>query len=312
MRRAARVALVALALCVVAGAGQASGASRPPALGDVIHDLSVGSPQDVFDALARWGGAGVAAQAGGPGVGVAVLAPREWEYLNAVACMETSARWVPGPCADGVPQAQALDCAGQEWVEPRWRRYRVPPSQVWSVWQQVDYGSCGQVPRPAMSVEDFRRLALPAPVLHVQPDRGWVLVNAETIVFTDASPVVLVTDLFGYGVEVEATPWRFTYGWGDGHETVTRDPGAPYPALDVFHEYEQLGTVAVTLSTEWTGRYRFVGEQQWFDVTGTAVTSTTGAPFEVQERVARLVSETCDEDPDAWGCGGWGDRQDDD
>src|SRR5690606_6514433 len=107
---------------------------------------------------------------------------------------------------------------------------------------------------------EFRRLPLPAPVLNVQPNRDWVLVNIETIVYTDPTPVVLTTQVLGFPVTVEATPTLFTYDWGDGHSLATTDPGRPHPALDVFHEYEALGHVAITLTTQWSGRYQVAGD----------------------------------------------------
>ena len=70
------------------------------------------------------------------GIGPGVVPTTVWAYMNAMACMEASGHWVPagedGGCVSGVPQAAALDCAGQEWVEPRWRRYQVPPATDWS------------------------------------------------------------------------------------------------------------------------------------------------------------------------------------
>ncbi|WP_163276040.1 hypothetical protein [Cellulomonas iranensis] len=189
---------------------------------------------------------------------------------------------------------------------PRWTRSRVLPSGAWSEWSLQDYGACvgPDAAVPVLTAEDFRRLPLPAPTLHVQPDGDWVLVNVETIVYTDPTPVTLTTDLLGYEVTVEATPREFTYDWGDGHSTTTRDAGRPYPALDVVHRYERPGRVAITLTTQWSGRYRVAGDPQWRDVTGTAQTSVTGPELDVEERTSRLVSGTCRQQPDAPGCAG--------
>ncbi|WP_235520904.1 hypothetical protein [Cellulomonas sp. Leaf395] len=192
---------------------------------------------------------------------------------------------------------------GQDWVEPRWRRYQVPPAPDWSEWVQMDFGSCGAPVVPLLTAEEFRRLPLPVPAVHMQPDTGWVLVNKETIVYTDPTPVTLTTQLLGRTVTVEATPSRFTYAWGDGSEPeVTSDPGAPYPAFDVFHVYEDLGEVAITITTEWSGRYQVEGDPQWRDVTGTATTTATGPVFEVQERRSRLVTGLCTDEPKPADC----------
>ena len=174
---------------------------------------------------------------------------------------------------------------------------------TWSDWEQVDFGSCGGQVVPVLTAEEFRRLPLPVPAVHMQPDSGWVLVNKETIAFTDPTPVTLTTQLLGRAVLVEATPWRFTYEWGDDtHPVVTTDPGRPYPAFDVVHVYEALGERAITISTEWSGRYQVEGDPQWREVTGTATTTATGPVFEVRESRTRLVTGLCTDDPPPEDC----------
>ncbi|MFC0644056.1 PKD domain-containing protein [Cellulomonas phragmiteti] len=148
-----------------------------------------------------------------------------------------------------------------------------------------------------MTQEDFRSLPLPAPTLTLQPDRGWVLINIETIVSTDPAPVTLRTDLLGYGVTVQATPTRWEYHFGDGHTLTTDSPGHPYPHHDTFHRYQQPGTYAITLTAQWTGRYQIDGSPIWRDINGTALTTTTSAPFTAEERTSRLVAGPCTATP---------------
>lgn len=152
-----------------------------------------------------------------------------------------------GWCESGVPQGGTVDCEA-DLVAPTWRRFVYPDGTATS-WERLDEGSCGPV-IPVLTVEDFRSLPIPAPALRLQPDRGWVLVNIETIVMTDATPVPLRTTLGGFGIDVEAVPVRFVYDFGDGHELVTRSPGHAHPDHDTFHEYEEPGTYAITLTTE--------------------------------------------------------------
>ncbi|QCB92360.1 hypothetical protein [Cellulomonas shaoxiangyii] len=200
-----------------------------------------------------------------------------------------------GGCPPGADTAGALDaCEGDTIVQPMWRRERATPASPWGQWQQIDSGGCGADILPVLTAEDFRRLPIPAPVLNVQPAADWVLVNMETIVYTDPSPVTLTTDLLGYQVTVEATPTRYTYDFGDGSTPlVTTDPGSPYPAFDTFHVYRALGTRTITLTTEWSGRYQVAGSPAWRDVDGTAQTTATSAPFDVVERTSKLVAELC-------------------
>lgn len=200
-----------------------------------------------------------------------------------------------GWCESGIPQTPVLACDPGEFIPPTWRRLEYSDGRM-TDWQRIDRGVCGTV-LPVLTVDDFRSLPLPAPVLRLQPDRGWVLVNVETIVMTDATPVPLRTTLAGFGVDVEAVPQQFTYDFGDGHDLVTVSPGRPYPDHDTFHEYEAPGTYAITLTTEWSGRYRVDGDPTWREVTGTATTSSTSAPFEAQERTSRLVDSLCTDRP---------------
>ncbi|QWC18008.1 hypothetical protein KKR89_16530 [Cellulomonas dongxiuzhuiae] len=204
-----------------------------------------------------------------------------------------------GTCGEGADLAlTAVQCEeGDTLVMPMWRQARATPVDEWGPWQQIDAGGCGVDLLPVLTEADFRRLPLPAPVLTLQPDRGWVLINIETIVSTDPTPVTLRTELLGYGITVEATPTRWTYDFGDGHTLSTRSPGHPYPHHDVFHEYENPGTTTITLNAEWTGRYQIDGSPIWRDINGTANTTTTSPPFTVEERTSRLVADLCTDRP---------------
>ena len=202
-----------------------------------------------------------------------------------------------GDCPPAEGTVGLNNCGEDTPLEPLWRQVRADVNSPWSVWHLFNDGGCAADILPVMTQEDFRRLPLPAPVLTLQPDRGWVLINIETIVRTDPTPVTLRTDLLGYGVTVEATPTRWTYDFGDGHTLTTTSPGHPYPDHDVFHEYEQPGQAAITLTAQWTGRYQIDGNPTWRDINGTATTTTTSPPFDIEERTSRLVSGPCTDIP---------------
>ncbi|WP_041554280.1 hypothetical protein [Cellulomonas fimi] len=195
---------------------------------------------------------------------------------------------VPVPvCVDGPP------------LLPLWSQRRASAADPWPATWTLAYGySCPEDVVPPMTEADFRRLPLAPPVLRLQPDRGWVLVNKETIVMTDDAEQTLQTTLLGYSIEVVASPSSYRYDFGDGsRDLVTTSAGHPYPDHDTFHRYETLGTVAVTLTTTWTGRYRLAGSGVWHDIPGTAETATTSAPFTVEERRSRLVDDLCTDIP---------------
>ena len=203
-----------------------------------------------------------------------------------------------GPCPPADGSTGPMNCGEDTTLDPLWMQERADENSPWSPWRPVDYGGCGADILPVLTAEDFRRLPLPAPALTLQPDRGWVLVNIETIVRTDPTPVTLRTDLLGVGITVEATPTLWTYDFGDGHTLTTRSPGHPYPDHDTFHEYEKPDPArTITLTAQWTGRYQVDGSPVWRDVDGVAFTTTTSAPFRVEERTSRLVDGLCTDKP---------------
>ena len=288
--------VVALAL---AGSAMLTGVPAQPGTGPGAGGglgttrAAVGAIGDTFDLWNDW-----AQAADRPNSTSASASQIEVETRQALTCLDGNLSAVPahesGWCESGSPPTALLDCA-DDAVPPTWRRTR-PAGGQWSAWERLSLGSCGPV-LPVLTVEDFRSLPLPAPTLRLQPDGGWVLVNIDTIVMTDATTVPLRTTLAGFGVDVEAAPQLFTYDFGDGHSRRTTSPGRPYPGHDTSHAYEAPGTYTVTLTPTWSGRYRVDGDPTWREVTGTATTATTSAPFEAQERTSRLVSELCSATP---------------
>jgi hypothetical protein len=142
-----------------------------------------------------------------------------------------------------------------------------------------------------VSAEQFARLPLAPSPITVQPPHGWAFVNMDTIVYTDAASQVLPTTVLGFGVEVEATPIRYTVDFGDGSEPlVTEDPGAPWPNPTITHVYTQPGQVTITVSTTWSGRFRVLGYTGWRPVLGYATTTSAAPPLDILEARTHLVS----------------------
>lgn len=208
-----------------------------------------------------------------------------------------------GPLPECAPRNGSLPiptCIDGPPVLPLWSQRRADTGASWAglPWDLVIGYSCPEDAVPTLTAEDFRQLPIAPPALTTQPDRGWVLVNKETIVFTDPAEQVFRTELLGYGVDVIAAPTTYRYDFGDGsRDLVTDSPGHSYPDHDTFHFYESLGTVQITLTTTWSGRYRVDGSSVWHDVNGTAETSAISAPFTVEERRSRLVSGLCTDIP---------------
>jgi hypothetical protein len=133
---------------------------------------------------------------------------------------------------------------------------------------------------PVFGVEDFRRLPLPAGVVHVQPPNGRTLVNVPTNVYVDAEPVTLPTQLLGFPVRVRATPARYRWRFGDGAALTTRDEGAPYPDMTTTHTYTQPREARISLTTVYTGEYSVAGGP-FQPIDGTATVTSPAAALTV-------------------------------
>jgi len=138
---------------------------------------------------------------------------------------------------------------------------------------------------------EFAKLPLQAPTVNLQPERGWVLVNMETVAYADDAPQVLTTELLGVPVAVRATPVEFAWDFGDGSApVVTTSGGRPWPNQTVAHAYtaaaqEQL----VTLTTTWSGEFQVAGQGPWIPIAGTVTTRSQSSPFAVETRHSHLV-----------------------
>jgi hypothetical protein len=116
-------------------------------------------------------------------------------------------------------------------------------------------GEAGDIEAPAIRelvIAKFRELDWDPSAVVVQPPGGKTLVNLETNFYTSNSgEQSIVVRLMGRRVNVSARPVAYEWHFGDGTSTTTTSPGAPYPDLDVFHAYEQVDNVAVSVDTRY-------------------------------------------------------------
>jgi hypothetical protein len=196
--------------------------------------------------------------------------------------------WHVYPCAEGVPGPDAPDCGDEAPSPPFWSRTRKSPTSPWSDWVLRTDWHCAVDLLPELTAADFKVLPIPPSPLTVQPDRGWVLVNKETIAYSSDKAQTLRTEVLGVGITVVVKPESFAWVLG-GEKFTTKSPGHPYPDQDVSRVFRKLGTERIRLTTTWSGRYQVEGDSRWRDVDGTATTTSTSPSFEVVERRSVLV-----------------------
>lgn len=132
---------------------------------------------------------------------------------------------------------------------------------------------------PGMVAAAFRRLELPAAQLEVQPPNGRTLVNFATNFYTQRGDLTRTVTLLGRQVDLRIHPTTYTWSFGDGTTTTTTEPGAPYPALDVTHEYRKHGRVAPSVDTTYSAEFSVDGGP-WRPVNGTV--TIPGPPVDLR------------------------------
>lgn len=137
---------------------------------------------------------------------------------------------------------------------------------------------------------DIARLGVEPARINHQPPGGEVLVNIDTIFYTEADVQYLSTTVLGHAVLIEVTPVWFEWGFGDGEGLGTADPGAPYPAHTVAHQYQAAGDNFVSLETTWNARFRVEGVSNWIPVSGQPVTRDEVGPIRSVTKTNRLVA----------------------
>jgi|SRR5690625_1420368 len=137
---------------------------------------------------------------------------------------------------------------------------------------------------------DIARLGVAPARINHQPPGGEVLVNIDTVFYTEADVQYLSTLVLGHSVLIEVTPAWFEWDFGDGEGLGTADPGAPYPAHTVAHQYSAAGDNFVSLETTWNARFRVEGVSTWIPVRGQPVTTDEVGPIRSVTKTNRLVA----------------------
>lgn len=153
---------------------------------------------------------------------------------------------------------------------------------------------CGRVPvaQPAVTAplvaRALRRVPIPAAKLLVQPPNGRTLVNFATNFYTEREEFTRTVRLLGQRVELRITPAQFTWHFDDGESTSTSTPGAPYPKLEVTHDYPEKGPVSPRVDTTYTALFRVNGGA-WQPVPGSVTIPGESVSLDVVEASPILV-----------------------
>lgn len=137
---------------------------------------------------------------------------------------------------------------------------------------------------------DIATMQVEAARINWQPRSDEVLVNMDTIVYTDAQTQYLNTFILGRAVTVEVTPVWYEWNYGDGSRPFgTIDPGAPYPDYTVFHAYAEPGEYVISLRTTWSARFQIHGLTGWLPVNGQPITTDSVGPISAVTKTNRLI-----------------------
>lgn len=141
---------------------------------------------------------------------------------------------------------------------------------------------------PGLAAAALGRVPIPAARIRVQPPNGRTLVNFATNFYTDREEFTRVVRLLGQRVELRITPARFAWHFDDGRTVTTTSPGAPYPHLEVTHQYLRKGGVSPRVDTTYTAVFR-VGGGGWRPVPGSVTIPGASVDLVVVEASPTLV-----------------------
>ncbi len=108
--------------------------------------------------------------------------------------------------------------------------------------------------------------------------------NFDTNFFTEERTLDRTVRLLGQRVDLRIWAHSYTWHFGDGETITTSNPGAPYPKLQITHNYLRKGDYQPTMDTTWVADYR-VGGGAWQSVPGSV--TIEGGPTSLEAIEAR-------------------------
>ncbi|MEW6873229.1 hypothetical protein [Trueperella pyogenes] len=123
-----------------------------------------------------------------------------------------------------------------------------------------------------------------------QPASPEVIINEAVYFASSAGAYKDTVTVLGTPLELSFTPTTFEWFPGDGNTFVTKDAGGPYPNGSASYVYTRSGTFTPGVRIKWNVAIRVIGTNNWYNVPGDAVTSTTSMPITAVEAEAVLVA----------------------
>jgi len=216
------------------------------------------------------------------------------EYLSFPACNRPNYDPNVSPKCDG-DVAITQECLDGTLAQPPLYARTQNGDGTWDRWRQVSWYTCPQDNALIAAIQHEWSTLTPIPTsATIQPDSGWVYANVPTIAIADDGAQLHTATLLGALVDIRATPAHYTWMWGDGEQTVTEDPGSPYPNATLTHTYaHQQGDVTLNLETSWAGEYRINGGA-WSAFGSNIASDSPPIDLEVRNPHSQLVACTTD------------------
>ena len=179
-------------------------------------------------------------------------------------------------CADRDPCPEGEDYSHRAILERDW----VFQNRTWvqqNDWQEATpWVQCRRVADEEITEEQVRRaverFGMKPGEIETAPPGGKTLVDFDTVVWTEQGPYEFELDLAGTAVELMATPERYHWDFGDGHDARYDTPGVPYaesrPMNEYHtHSYERTGEFDITLTIDYHVRWN--AGNGWQSITDT-------------------------------------------
>lgn len=161
---------------------------------------------------------------------------------------------------------------------------------------------------PSLTLDDLAHVEPQSPTMATQP-AGWSVVGVHTNLVAHIETHVVSTVVIGRDVDVQFTPIRYDWSFGDGDTRTTETAGATWEQLGVAefsqtatsHRYRSAGPVTPDVIVTYSVAYRWAGGD-WIPLDGTLTRSASAPLVFVQNADTVLVTSGCRAAHTAPGC----------